>query len=84
MMLGVPCMSFIRPEFREKYCPDCPVIQATPDTIYEVLKNYISKPDELSRIGKFGPDFIQKYHSDARSIKPLIECYQTITNRANM
>ncbi len=84
MMLGVPCMSFIRPEFREKYCPDCPVIQATPNTIYEVLKEYTSKPEELRRIGKLGPDFIRKYHSEEKSIKPLIECYQMLTNRANM
>jgi len=27
---------------REKYCPDCPVIQATPDTICDVLRKYIN------------------------------------------
>ena len=84
MMLGIPCMSFIRPEFREKYCPDCPVIQARPDTIYEVLKEYISRPDELKRIGKLGPDFVKKYHCEEKSILPLVECYQGLLGRKGM
>lgn len=79
MMLGIPCMSFIRPEFREEYCPDCPVIQATPDTIYEVLRQYIAQPEELSRIGKLGPDFVRKYHSEEKSIRPLVDCYKTLS-----
>jgi predicted nucleotide-binding protein (sugar kinase/HSP70/actin superfamily) len=78
MLLGVPCISYIRPELREKHCPECPIIQATPETVYETLKSYINRRDELKIIGKKSRKFILEAHKDEYSIIPLIETYKNL------
>ena len=74
MMMGVPNMSYIRPKFRENI-PDCPIIQATPDTVYAKLLEYLNKPDELREIGMKGPEFVKKYHDPEKIAKHLIKRY---------
>jgi glycosyltransferase involved in cell wall biosynthesis len=74
MMMGVPNMSYIRPKFREDI-PDCPIIQATPDTVYAKLLEYLNKPDELKELGKKGPEFVQKHHNPEKIAEHLIKRY---------
>lgn len=70
MLLGIPNMSYIRPEFLEPL-PDCPIIITRPDTVYENLKKYISRRDELAEIGRKGPEFVKRHH-DGRQIAALL------------
>ena len=62
MMLGVPNMSYIRDEF-QSIVPDSPIIVSRPDTIYDRLREYLDKPDELKAIGARGPAFVRKHHA---------------------
>jgi glycosyltransferase involved in cell wall biosynthesis len=77
MMLGVPNMSFIREQYKH-IAPDCPIIPATPDTIYDQLKKYIDRPDELRAIGALGPKFVERHHSSALIAHRLIEQYNEV------
>lgn len=74
MLMGVPCMSYIRTEFL-KDIPDCPIIITTPDTVYQNLKRYIDTPEELREIGNRGPGFIKKYHDADKIVKYMISLY---------
>lgn len=83
MMLGVPNISFIREQFRH-IAPDCPIINATPDTIYEVLKKYVERPDELKAIGALGPAFVARHHDATMLAHQLIEQYNVAFAKARM
>lgn len=77
MLVGVPNMSYIRPEFL-KAIPDCPILITTPDTVYNNLKEYIGQPEKLKEIGSRGPDFIRKYHDPDKIIDHLIKRYNEV------
>jgi glycosyltransferase involved in cell wall biosynthesis len=57
-----------------------PIIQATPSTIYEVLKRWLTTPrSELASRGALGPAFVSRWH-DPRAIAELTrETYLRIT-----
>ena len=80
MQMGIPNMSYIRQEFRAAI-PDCPIINTTPGTIYENLKHWIQRPDELRRIGLEGPAFVRKYHDPDKVIRMMIDRYNAELKR---
>jgi hypothetical protein len=77
MQLGVPNMSYIRPEF-QRIAPDCPIIVTTPDTVYERLRYYIDRPDELRAIGAKGPAFVNSEHNPHVLGRRMIERYNDV------
>ena len=74
MYFGLPTLCYIREVFL-KEIPDCPIINVKPDNLYEKLKYYLAHRDELSEIGRKGPDFVRKHHSGPLLAKRLIEMY---------
>ena len=76
MLMGIPCMSYIREEFL-KNIPDCPIIITRPETIYQNLKEYIDKPEVLREIGNKGITFVNKYHDSDKIISLLVKEYNT-------
>ena len=74
MMLGVPNMSFVRDRF-QSIAPDCPIIQTTPDTVYERLRTYLHRRDELAEIGRRGIEFVRRHHAPEMLARQLIDEY---------
>jgi hypothetical protein len=77
MMLGVPNFSYIRKEYAH-IAPDCPIIVTTPDTVYDRLRHYLDRPDELREIGARGPDFVKQHHHADLLVLRLIEQYNRV------
>lgn len=50
-----------------------PILEATPDTLRDVVNNVISTPDEMHRIGLAGAEFVRTVHSGAASARVLID-----------
>ncbi len=70
MMLGKPCVCFLRKEWMEQarqeipgYIDELPVINANPETIYSVLTDLITNKDKRERIGTASREFAVKWHS---------------------
>lgn len=70
LMLGKPCICFLRPEWIESmraevpdYVAELPVVQATPQTIEAVLKDLIENPEKRKEIGIRSREFAVKWHS---------------------
>ncbi len=70
MMLGKPCICFLRPEWLESmraevpdYVAELPVVHATPHTIEAVLKDLIENPEKRKEIGRRSREFAVKWHS---------------------
>jgi hypothetical protein len=74
MMLGVPNMSYVREEFQQRV-PDSPIINTTPETVYERLKFYIGRRDELRAIGARGPGFVRQHHDPQKIVRHMIDRY---------
>jgi hypothetical protein len=80
LLLGVPNMSYVREEFRH-LVPDSPIIDATPDTIYDRLNYYIDRRDELRAIGARGPAFIKAHHDPHVIARRMIDRYNSVLAR---
>lgn len=70
LMLGKPAVCFLRPEWLEsmrreipEYVEELPVISATPETIYDVVKDLIESPQKRAAIGRRSRAFAEKWHA---------------------
>ena len=70
MSLGKPVICNLRNDFLDFYktvglldAKDCPIINASPETIEAVLRSLYNNPDSLHEIGNAGKKFVEKYHS---------------------
>lgn len=61
MLMGVPCMTYIRPQFLEPL-GDCPIINTRPKEVYDNLKRYLGDREALRELGARGPEFIRRHH----------------------
>ncbi len=80
MQMGVPNMCFVREEFLAGI-PDCPIIVARPDTVYEKLRECLADMDALRRRGQEGPAFISKYHDPDALMSELTKHYDEAFSR---
>ena len=82
MMLGVPCVCYIRQEWMDimrkeipDYVNELPVVSANPDTIYDVLKDLIEHPEKREEIGRKSREFAVKWHSSKSGAKRIEKIY---------
>jgi glycosyltransferase involved in cell wall biosynthesis len=84
MALGKVLVCYVRPSWKEfflKQFPehkDLPVVHATPDNIYEVLRQLVldkSKRDELSRASR---EFAEKQYDSVENTKALIKILESL------
>lgn len=88
MMLAKPTVCFLRPEWLEsmkkeipEYVQELPVINATPHTIYRVLKELIERPVERIRIGQCSREFAIKWHSAQAGAKRFDRIYTELLGK---
>jgi glycosyltransferase involved in cell wall biosynthesis len=70
MMLGKPVVCYLRPEWLTQmraeipdYVDELPIVNATPDTVREVLLDLIRNPAKRREIGRRSREFAVKWHS---------------------
>ncbi len=85
LMLGKPFVSFLRPEWLEsmreeipEYVDELPVVSATPETIYEVLKDLLDHPEKRAEIGRRSREFAVKWHSSDAGAVHFDRIYQSL------
>ncbi len=62
MAMGKPVIANMNPEMFNDYEHFCPVINANPDTLFNVLESIIINPAQLHEIGIKSRKFVEKYH----------------------
>lgn len=82
MMLGKPVVCYMRPEFLEnikkqlpEYIEELPIINATPESVYDVLKDLVLNPDKRLEIGRRSREFAVKWHSAENAAKRMERVY---------
>ncbi len=79
MLMGIPCMSYIREEFLKNIL-DCPIIITRPETVYDRLKEYMDKPEALKLHSEEGRKFALKYHDPQSVVDKLVTKYNCALN----
>ncbi len=62
MAKGVPVVCRIRDDLREHYPSDLPIVNAGPDTIYQVLENLLLHPETWPDLSKRGIAYVRREH----------------------
>lgn len=76
MAMNKPVVCYMRPDLWEKIKSHCPVINANPDNLEDILENLLKNSDSLKAIGLKSREYVEKYH-DA---KVIAEQYLKILN----
>jgi hypothetical protein len=87
MALGKPVVCYLREEdlgfIGAPMRADLPIIRAEPNTIYEVLKDYlVRRRSELAELGARSRAFVEKWHDPISIAALLKEDYLSATRRA--
>ncbi|ETI67132.1 glycosyltransferase family 4 protein [Neobacillus vireti] len=78
MAMGKPVVAFIRDDVRNKFPAELPIVQATPETLADVLLELIQNPERRHEIGRAGRRYVETYHSAERVTNELITIYQQL------
>lgn len=79
MALGKPVICYLNEEYLESYSAnELPIINANPDTIYDVLKQCLKNREGLVEIGLQGRRYIEKYHAVETVTKELVKIYHQL------
>jgi hypothetical protein len=63
MAAGKPVITYLRSRDLVLAADECPLINATPETLYETLKYYVVHPHELRALGERGRKYVEKHYS---------------------
>ena len=82
MALAKPVLCYINDEWLNHpscaYAKDIPLVNTTPDNIYDNLKLLIENPDLRKEIGKKSRKYVEEVHDSKKSAKQLLELYESI------
>ncbi|MGN7479714.1 hypothetical protein ACTHOQ_17985 [Solibacillus silvestris] len=77
MALGKPVICYILPEFLSGYPEGLPIINANPDTVEEILANWIQAPaEERYKVGMQGRKYAEKVHDIKVVAEKLAQIYR--------
>lgn len=79
MAMGKPVVVYVRPDIWSQIKDYCPVINANPDNLTEVLEGLISKPEELESIGLKSRKFVENYHDSKVVAKNMLSILNVST-----
>jgi len=78
MAMGKPVICYIRDDLLGKYPPGLPIINANPDTLYDVLKDLLNHPERWRDLGKEGRRYVRQHHSLKNAAFALMNIYNEI------
>ena len=83
MMLGKPVICYMNQfeyKTRDKLVSlqECPLVSASEETIYTVLKKLVLDKELCSQIGKLGREYAVKWHSAAACAERYEACYDSL------
>ena len=85
MMLGKPVVCHLRPAWLESmrreipdYVAELPIVDATPETAYEVVRDLVVDRGRREEIGRRSRAFALKWHSAEAGARRLSRVYETL------
>jgi hypothetical protein len=78
MSLGKPVICYLLPETKARMPSACPIINADPMTIKQVLREWLVKPGERHRRGVASRAYVEQHHDIRFAARHLIEIYESL------
>ncbi|MBM3175506.1 MAG: glycosyltransferase [Chloroflexi bacterium] len=82
MALGKPVVCYIREEDLKFIPPqmkkDLPIINANPETVYEVLEHLVVERDGLLSIGERGRAYVERWHDPVKIARKMKQTYESL------
>lgn len=85
MMLGKPAVCYLRPSWIEQvrehapgYVEELPVVNATPETVHDVVSELLDNPGKRQELGERGREFALKWHSAQAGARRFDEIYSEL------
>jgi glycosyltransferase involved in cell wall biosynthesis len=85
LMLGKPVVCFLRPEWLETirrelpgFVEELPIVSATPETVYEALRDLIERPERRRELGRRGRAFALKWFSTEAGARRVDTIYSAM------
>lgn len=76
MALGKPVICYILPELVADFPEGFPIINANPDTIEQVLEEWVQSPSRLHEVGKQSRLYAERVHDVRKIAADLIKIYR--------
>ena len=77
MALGKPVVTYLRPDLKEAFPKDLPIVSASEATLKEALASLLENPAELGRLGRLGRSYVERYHDYRKIAVVLAKLYET-------
>ncbi|MEA1952258.1 MAG: glycosyltransferase, partial [Planctomycetota bacterium] len=85
MALGKPVVGHVMPGLRKRLPSDLPIVEATQDSLAEVLASLIAAPHRRTHLGRQGRSFARRYHDAVSIARELGRHYEELLKgRAGM
>lgn len=78
MAAGKATVSFIRPDLVNKYPSDLPIVNANPESIYEILRRLVTDADFRIQRSEAGRRYVEKYHDSLVVAHEMLDVYKQI------
>jgi hypothetical protein len=69
---------YLLPELEAKYPADLPIINANPDTLTQVLTEWVERPGERHQRGLASRAYAERVHDHHVVARRLLEVYETL------
>jgi hypothetical protein len=80
MALSKPVICYIRDDIWENIKNDCPIYNANPDNLFEVLENILKNPERLKEAGMLSRLYVEKYHDAKKIASQYYQLFQNLKN----
>ena len=54
--------AYLLPMRRWSFFSECPIVSATPETLTDVLRKLVTRPELRCQLGRVGREYVEKYH----------------------
>ncbi len=78
MSLAKPVICYLLPEYAASLPDDCPIINANPDTVAEVLAAWVGRRAELHDIGLASRAYVERHHDVTVAARRLLDAYRAL------
>jgi len=85
MSLGKAVICYLRPDWEQNFrrnfpeIGEIPVISATPENVYTVVRDLIQNPNEITRLGRAAREFAEKQFDVSKNVVELLRALDEIS-----
>ncbi len=78
MSYGKPVFTFLRKDIHENMPSDCPILNTSPDQLFENLSAYIKDGEARYQSGVLSRSYVEKYHDSQKIILEIQKIYEDV------